>query len=398
MNSGRRVHGLAIFGGDPAFTDTLHVGRPNIGDRDRLHSRIDEMLDRRWLTNDGPFVQEMEQRIAELLGVRHCVATCNATIGLQLVAHALNLTGQIIMPAFTFVATAHALRWIGLEPIFCDIDPLTHTIDPECAAKLLNDRTGAIVGVHTWGNTCDTQRLHDLAASYGVPVYYDAAHAFACSRDGRMVGGFGSAEVFSFHATKFVNACEGGAITTNDDELADRLRFTRNFGFETFDRVVTLGTNAKMSEPSAAMALTSLESMETFVAANRANYDAYCTRLATVDGIDLMSHRDGSESNFQYVVVEVDASECGLTRDRLLEVLHAEHVLARRYFYPGCHRMEPYQQENGLASPHLRATEAVADRVLILPTGTAVTPDDVNTICDLIKLAVDNAARLSRVG
>ena len=394
MTRERRVRGLAVFGGEPAFSEALHVGRPNIGDREHLHRRIDEMLDRRWLTNDGPFLQEMETRITEMLGVRHCVATCNATIGLQLVAQALGLEGEVILPSFTFVATAHALRWIGLEPVFCDVDPRTHTLDPACAARLITDRTSAILGVHTWGNACDTDRLEQLAAEQHLAIFYDAAHAFTCSRDDRMIGGFGSAEVFSFHATKFVNAFEGGAITTNDDELAERLRLARNFGFETFDRVVALGTNAKMSEASAAMALTSFESIGTFVASNRANYQAYQARLGEIEGVNLIEPQNPG-GNSQYVVAEVDSARCGLTRDRLLEVLHAENILARRYFFPGCHRMEPYCREEQRASTRLLVTEAVADRVLVLPTGTAISPEHVDVICGVIELAVQSAVRLA---
>jgi dTDP-4-amino-4,6-dideoxygalactose transaminase len=390
--------GLAILGGPPAFRDALHVGRPNVGDRARLHELIDQALDRRWLTNQGPLVQELELRLAEQLEVRHCVATCNNTLGLQVVAHALGLTGEVIVPSFTFVATAHALRWLGLTPVFCDIDPATHNLDPSRVEELISPATSAIVGVHVWGRSCDVDALDGLARSHGLQLLFDAAHAFGCTHRGRPIGAGGAAEIFSFHATKFVNAFEGGAITTNDDELARRLRLARNFGFQDLDRVVSTGTNAKMSEAAAAMALTSLESIDTFVAANVRNHEAYRQGLDGLDGVTLLGHDPGERWNHQYVVLEIDEAVAGLSRDTLLQTLHAENVLARRYFFPGCHRMEPYRTEAPRAGDRLPATEALARRVLVLPTGTAVTVEDVQGVCRIIELAIEHAPLLGDLG
>ena len=172
---------------------------------------------------------------------------------------------------------------------------------------------------------------------------YDAAHAFGCTHRDRRVGGFGAAEVFSFHATKFVNAFEGGAVTTNDDAMAQKMRLMRNFGFAGYDNVIYIGTNGKMTEVCAAMGLTSLESMEEFVVHNRVNHAAYAEYLADVPGIRLLPYDPSEQPNYQYIVIEVDAAEFGLTRDELLSMLHARNILARRYFYPGCHAMEPYR-------------------------------------------------------
>ncbi len=390
---------LAIFGGQPAFTQPLHVGRPNLGDRQRLMSRIDELLDRRWLTNDGPLVQEFERRLVEFTGAKHCIATCNGTVALELAARATEIAGavneaEVIVPAFTFVATAHALRWLGLRPVFCDIEPAGHTIDPERVEALITPRTRAIVGVHLWGRPCHIDRLQQIAERHGLALLFDAAHAFGCTFRGGTIGGFGKAEIFSFHATKFVNAFEGGAIATNDDVLAARLRLMRNFGFAGYDQVVSLGVNGKMSEVSAAMGLTSLESCHEFIAVNRRNHEQYRHELSGIAGLTMLAYDPGEQSNYQYVVAEVDAEAAGLSRDDLVEVLWAENVLARRYFFPGCHRMEPYVSAS--EPPHLPVTDRVAGSVLLLPTGTTIGPAEITEICAIIRTAVSGAERVQQ--
>jgi dTDP-4-amino-4,6-dideoxygalactose transaminase len=209
-----------------------------------------------------------------------------------------------------------------------------------------------------------------------------------------MIGGFGDAEVFSLHATKFVNAFEGGIVATRDGELAARLRLMRNFGFADYDRVVCLGTNGKMSEASAAMGLTSLESLEEFVACNHRNHRAYERGLEGVAGLELVRYDDRERCNWQYVVVEVDEQRAGLDRDGFLRVLQAENVAARRYFFPGVHRMEPYRTIDPDAGARLPNTERLVRRVLCLPTGTAVGEDDVAAVCGLLRFARDHAAEI----
>jgi len=380
-----RVTDLAIFGGTPAFTSALHVGRPNIGDRQSLLRRINDVLERKWLTNDGPCLKDFEQRICELIGVRHCVAVCNATIGLEIAIKALGLSGEVILPSFTFIASAHALRWLGITPVFCDIDPATHNIDPLRVTEMITERTTAVIGVHVWGRPCKIDALVDLTRSHELKLLFDAAHAFGCSYKGRMIGSFGNAEIFSFHATKFINSFEGGAIVTNDDELAAKLRLARNFGFAGLDTVTSLGTNGKMNEVSAAMGLTSLESLEKFVAANYRNYKQYQQEIAEVSGISILPYDEGENCNYQYVVLEINEDAMGINWDELDDILCAENVLTRRYFYPGCHRMEPYRTRYAQASLSLPETERLAAKVLCLPTGTAVGQAEISTICQIIQ-------------
>ena len=392
----RTKNDLAILGGERAFTDSLHVGRPNIGDRDRLLTLINDMLDRRWLTNQGPLVDEFEQRVAEHCGVKHCIAMCNGTVALEIATRALGLTGEVIMPSFTFIATAHALQWQEITPVFCDIDPHTHTIDPNRVESMITPRTSAIIGVHLWGRPCDVEALSEIAARHDLQLLFDAAPAFSCSYHGKMIGGFGAAEVFSFHATKFLSTGEGGAVVTNDDDLAQRMRLMRNFGFGGLDNVIYIGTNGKMSEMAAAMGLASLDSLDDFIAVNRRNYHLYQQELASIPGLTPIDYDETERCNYQYVVLEVDPYLTRLSRDELIEVLVAENVLARRYFYPGCHRMEPYRSYFPHANLVLQATDVVAQRVVLLPTGTSIGRTEIREICQILRVAVAGANDVQR--
>lgn len=392
LNKSKSTDALAILGGGPTFAQTLHVGRPNIGDRETMLRRVNEIFDRRWLSNDGPVVKEFEKRIAEFAGVKHCVAMCNATVALEIAFRALEFEGEVILPSFTFVATAHALQWQEITPVFADIDPATHNIDPAAIERLITPRTTGIVGVHLWGRPCNTEAIEAIGRRHGLKVMYDAAHAFGCSDGGKMVGSFGACEVFSFHATKFLNSFEGGAIVTNDDELATRLRFMRNFGFAGYDKVDYLGVNGKMTEICAAMGLTSLEAIDDVIAINRRNHKAYSEQLRDLPGVCLVQYNASERNNFQYVVVQVDGNVAPLNRDELISVLHAENVLARKYFWPGCHRMQPYRTLQPNAAKELPQTEVVASRVLILPTGQEVSTETVGQICGIIRRAFENAA------
>lgn len=386
----QRVEDLAVLGGPPAFAQPVHVGTPNLGNRADLHARLDDILDRRWLSNHGPYVRAFERRIAELVGVRHCVATCNGTLALEIAVRALGLTGEVIVPAFTFVATAHALQWQEITPVFCDIDPATCNLDPDKVEAMLTPRTTGIIGVHVWGRPCPVERLSEIAKAHRLRLIFDACHGFGCSHQGRMLGGFGDAEVFSFHATKFLNSFEGGAIVTNNDELARKARLMTNFGFVRYDQVVHVGCNGKMNEVSAAMGVTSLDSMEEFIRANYRNYKQYQAELADLPGVRVLAYDEAERCNYQYVVLEMDSKVTRISRDELVEVLHAENILARRYFYPGCHRMEPYRSYFPHAWLMLPETEKMTQRVLSLPTGTAVGAEQVSSICQAIRLAICN--------
>jgi dTDP-4-amino-4,6-dideoxygalactose transaminase len=332
-------------------------------------------------------VQEFEEKICELLGVKHAVAMCNATVALEIASKAIDLEGEVILPSYTFIATAHALQWQGITPVFADMEPESHNIDPAKIEALITPRTTGIVGVHAWGRACDTEAIEAIAAKHNLRVMYDASHGFGCSIGGRMLGNFGACEVFSFHATKFINCFEGGAVTTNDDSLAEKMRLMRNFGFKGFDNVIYLGVNGKMSEVCAAMGLTNLEAIDDIVAINKRNYIAYCDELASVRGVSVIRYDPEEKNNYQYVVIEVDPDVCLRNRDEIVEALHAEKVIARKYFWPGCHRMEPYRRIHPDAWKRLPETEWIAGRVIVLPTGQTVDEETVRRVCGIIREA-----------
>lgn len=365
------------------------MGRPNIADPDAFLELVEGAIDRRWLSNDGPLVRELEGRIADLLGVKHCLAVTNGTIALELAIKATGLTGEVIVPSWTFIATVHALQWHGITPVFADVDPETHCLDPESVRSKITERTSGILAVHLWGRAAPVDALQELADEHGLVLLYDAAHAFGVSAGGRKVGTFGRAEVLSFHATKFFNALEGGAVVTDDDDLAQRIRLMRNFGFAGEDTVVSEGTNGKMSEVSAAMGLSNLGGLDDLIAVNRRNFDAYTRRVEALPGLRI--HGVGEGSNFQYVVLLVN-EECPATRDDILAALRSNNILARRYFWPGCHRMEPYRTLQPSAGAELPVTERLAEQVIVLPSGTAVSEADVDVICDVIERVLQPTA------
>ena len=376
---------LAINGAPPAFANLVHVGRPNIGSKERYLALISDMLDRRWLSNNGPLVEEFEAKLAAYLNVRNVVVMCNGTIALEIAVRALNLSGEVIVPSYTFVATAHAVYWQGLTPVFADIDPATHSLDPEAVRRSITPRTSGIIATHLWGQPADIAALESIAAKHDLKLMFDAAHAFGVSSGNRMIGNFGTCEVFSFHATKFMNSLEGGAIATNDDDLAERARLMRNFGFSgRDDEVIYPGTNGKMVEACAAMGIVNLDSIDAIISANQSNREAYKSGLAGIPGLRLFPFDAQERNNYQYIVVEI-GSEFGVDREAVIRALNAENVLARRYFWPGCHRMQPYRDLFPWANATLPATNAVAERVVVLPTGTTLSAEDVGLICDVIR-------------
>lgn len=374
----------SVFGHKPTFSDPLHVGEPNILSPEMFFRLCGEAFNRRRLTNHGPIVEELESRVSSLLNVEHVIAVTNATLGMQIVLRALDLSGQIIMPAFSFVATAHAAKWEGLDPYFVDVDPITHNIQPEGVRIAHSKHTKAIVGVHLWGNPCATSELEAIGKEGGMPVVFDAAHAFLSGDEFGNVGGRGSAEVFSLHATKFFNSAEGGLITTRDGNLASRIRRMINFGFSGYDKIGELGTNAKMSELSAALALSNLSDISGCLDANRRNYMQYKIALSEIAGINVLNHNENS--NYQYIVVEVD--DCfPLSRDQLCALLWHENVRARRYFTPGNHRCAPYSCTNW----DLPVTDRLCNSLVQLPTGPRIHVDYIEKISNIIKRGISSA-------
>ncbi len=375
---------FACVGGSPEFSPAIPVGQLYFPAFDQYEAAIRGIVQRHYYTNHGPLIRELESRLEAYLGVRNVITVTNGTLGLYLVAVALGLKGKVIMPSFTFIATAQAFLLADLEPVFCDVDPVTHHMTPEAAEAVLEDGVSAVCAVNLWGGTADVPGLEGWARSHGLPLLFDSAHAFGVQRAEGMVGRFGKAEIFSFHATKVMSATEGGCICTDDDDLAERLRNIRsNYGIRR-PTAVALTVNARMSEAQAAIALMSLDDFEKRVANNRDIFEAYRSTLSAVPGVRVVEPNAVVRSNYQSVVLQISESEYGLSRDDLWTFLRAEGVSARRYFKPGTHRCVPFDAMRPQQVEALPATDMLCETVLQLPIGAMLTPADATTIAGLI--------------
>eukprot|EP01102_Stenamoeba_stenopodia_P021599 TRINITY_DN874_c0_g1_i1.p1 TRINITY_DN874_c0_g1~~TRINITY_DN874_c0_g1_i1.p1 ORF type:complete len:418 (+),score=112.03 TRINITY_DN874_c0_g1_i1:238-1491(+) len=397
MQKKDKIEDLAALGGAPAFSQFIPVGRPNLGDKEEFLRLVDQIWESKLLANQGPLVQEFERVLAEYIGAKHVMAVVNGTVALELAAKALGLKGEVIVPSFTFIASAHCLQWQEISPVFCDIDPATHTIDTKKIEELITPRTTGILAVHLWGVVNNVEELEAIAKKHNLKLFFDAAHAFGCSYKGKKVGNFGDCEVYSFHATKFFNSFEGGAIATNDDELARKIKLMRNFGFVGYDNVQYIGTNGKMVEIVAAGGLVNFKKLSYFVQLNKANYEEYRNGLSGIPGIKVFAYDSPDcEYNYQYVVLEVDEEKFGMKRDQLVCLLTAENLSARRYFYPGCHNMEPYRSINDPKNVEhlLPETVSLCSKVICVPNGTSITPEQIRLACDVIRFAQSHANEL----
>jgi dTDP-4-amino-4,6-dideoxy-D-glucose transaminase len=376
---------FASFGGVPAFARPLHTAQLNIPPWDVVEAGFRDVFARRHFTNHGPVLARFERALADHMGVAHVVCVANGTLALMVMARSLGLAGEVIVPAFTFPATVQALLWAGLRPVLCDVDPNSHMVTAELVEPLITEHTSAILGVHLWGRPCAPADLEGLARRHGLRLMFDACHAIGCRSNGRAFGSFGHAEAFSFHATKLVNAAEGGCITTDDSRLAARMRTMRSFSPNQEFADVHPRMNAKMSEAQATLGLHSLREADENIEHNRRRHRAYASGLANLPGLDVLDYAGQDRHNYQYVVLEIDSSACALTRNQLHTLLQAENVLCRCYFHAGMHQLPPLCRDAATLARSYPHTERLTQRLLQLPSGQAVTLDDIGAICELIR-------------
>ncbi len=372
----------AILGGKPAFAPGLKLVDISFSNYEFVFSRMREAMDSSLLTNNGMFVRQFEGALGKKVGV-DCVAVANATLGLMLLYKAAGLRGKIIMPSFTFCATAHAAVWAGLEPVFVDIDPETFTIDPSAVEEAIDDKTSAIVGVHTFGNPCDIDRLSSIAKKHDVRLLFDSAHAFGSTYKGRAIGQFGDAEVFSTHATKTLITGEGGFVASADTRIIDYVKRARNFGFDDKNTdTLFCGMNAKMTEMSAILGLDILTGTHNAIEQKGKIAARFRSRLGKLPGISFQ--KVGSESYHSYCFfgMLIDPVDFGLDRDVLSRALAAENIMTRKYFYPPLHLHSSYKKYNFLKLPN---TMNVSENVLCLPIHSKVSAKAADTICDAIE-------------
>jgi len=352
----------------------IPVNRPALPPLEEYTRRLEGIWDRAWLTNDGPLVLELEQRLADYLDVRHVLFTSNGTIALQLAIKALGLTGEIVTTPFSYVATTSTIVWEGCEPVFADVLPDTLTIDPALVDRAISPRTTAILATHVYGIPCDVDALAEIGRRRSLPVIYDAAHAFGGRYRNRPLASYGDVATLSFHATKIFHTGEGGAVITNDSKLAHKLRYMRGFGHDGPERFFGLGINGKNSELHAAMGLCLLPRVPELIRARKEVGDAYELGLAG-SPIGRPARRPGLEWNYPYYPILLQDEA---TVVRVAEELRAAGIGTRRYFYPALTTL-PYV--TGASAP---VAEDAARRVLCLPMYSSLTEAEASGIAERV--------------
>lgn len=377
----------AVLGGTAAFPERLPLVRPTIDDVPGLARRLEAILDTGILTN-GPTVRELEERVAERLGVTHTVAVSSCTAGLMLTYQALSLGPgrRVLLPSFTFAASAHAVVWTGAEVDFCEVTPERGTLDvADLAAQLdLGEPVGAISATHVYGHPAEVEALDALAAERGIPVVYDAAHALGSERAGRPIGGFGAAEVFSLSPTKVVVAGEGGLVTTNDDALADALRLGRDYGNPGDYDCRFPGLNARMSELHAAVALASLDGLDAHIDRRQELVERFAQRLGDGGGLRIIWPAEADRSTWKDLTLVVDETRFGLDAATLQAALAAEGIDSRRYYHPPIHQQAAYLERWPRRRP-LPASDALAADVLSPPLWSHLRDDQLDRLCAAIE-------------
>ncbi len=376
-----RNHKPAALGGVPRFTAPLGIVRPLFPDLKQVETQVSEILNTGQLTNLWKHVPALETALTHYLQVPHCVAVANGTLALMLVLTGLKLKGEVIVPSFTFSATAHALWWAGLKPIFADIDPHTFTLNPAAVEAAITPTTSAIIAVHVYGHPCDIEGLQQVADRHNLTLLFDAAHAFGSRYRAQPIGTFGEAEIFSFHATKIFPMGEGGGITTHNKPLVDYLALVRKFGDPGTEDTLFCGLNAKMQEFNAILGLENLKTIDQAIA-NRQRYARLLIeRLEKLPGLQFQQIASHVETNYQNFALLVDEAAFGLSRDKLHTALVAENILARKYFHPPLHQHQAYAQYREIYQPHLPVTEQVAANILCLPIYSIMSDEMIDGIC-----------------
>ncbi len=364
------------------MSDKIFVTRSSMPTLSEYIEEITPIFDSHFLTNMGPKHDELQKGLCEYLKCDNISLFSNGHMALELCLQALDLEGEVITTPFTFASTTHAIVRCGLTPVFCDIDPVTYTIDASKIEALITERTCAIVPVHVYGNVCDTDEIDRIAKKYNLKVIYDAAHAFGVEKDGMGVGSFGDASMFSFHATKVFNTIEGGAVTYADKAIGEKLHRLRNFGILDQETVSDVGANAKMNEFQSAMGICNLRHINEDIEKRKTIVELYKERLSNTEGVIICPEQSGVKSNYAYFPVVIDEAKLLKTRDDVFIALAKENIFARKYFYPLVQDYDCYK--NTYNSDLTPTAQYVAKRILTLPLYSDLSLDVVNKICDII--------------
>lgn len=361
----------------------ITVTSPLLPDLKEFEKMLEDIWDRKWLTNNGYYHKELEKALAEYLGVPYISLFTNGTLPLITALQALRITGEVITTPYSFVATTHSLWWNGIKPVFVDIDEKTGNIDPDKIEAAITPRTTAIMPVHVYGTPCDTKRIQEIADKYGLKVIYDAAHAFGVWQDGKSILEAGDMSTLSFHATKVYNTVEGGALICHDEATKKRIDYLKNFGFAGETEVIAPGINSKMDEIRSAYGLLNLKQVDKAIENRKKVAEKYKEAFKDVEGIRYLEDIKGVKHNYSYFPIFIDEEKYGMSRDALYAKLKENNILGRRYFYPLISEFSTYKGLESSSKENLPVAHKLADSVICLPMYAGLTDEDVERIIEV---------------
>ncbi len=363
----------------------ITVTSPLLPSLDDFIPYLQDIWNRKWLTNNGHYHQELEKALAEYLEVPYVSLFTNGTLPLMCALQALRITGEVITTPYSFVATTHSLWWNGIKPVFVDIDPITCNLNPDKIEAAITPRTTAIMPVHVYGKPCDTERIQAIADKYGLKVIYDAAHAFGVKVNGWSILNAGDMSSLSFHATKVFNTIEGGALVMRDEQTKKRIDYLKNFGFAGETEIIAPGINGKMDEIRSAYGVLNLKQVDLAIAARQKIANFYKNALRTVEGVTFMEDIFGVRHNYSYFPIFIDAEKYGITRDELYFKMKEQNVLGRRYFYPLISEFSTYRGLGSARPENLPVAHKIADSVICLPMYYGLTEKELSVVINVIR-------------
>lgn len=365
------------------MSEKILVTKSSMPPLEEYIEEIRTLWDTHILTNMGAKHQKLEKQLREYLDVPYVSLMVNGHMALELAIQAMNLSGEVITTPYTFASTVHAIVRNGLNPVFCDIDPETYTIDADKIEGLITDQTSAILPVHVYGNICNVEKISAIAKKYGLRVIYDAAHAFGETYKGIGIGNFGDASMFSFHATKVFHTIEGGAACFANEEYGLDLYRLKNFGIRNSEKIDYVGSNAKMNEFQAAMGLCNLRHIDHEIEKRKRVYGQYEERLRDIPGLRIPKKQEHVKYNYAYYPIVFDENVFGATRNEVFGKLEKENIFARKYFYPLTSMYDCFHGKyDAFETP---VALYVSKRVLTLPMYADLDEISVNRICNVIQ-------------
>lgn len=367
------------------FPSPIYITRPILPDLRLFQKKLQEIWKSQWFTNNGPQHQQFEKEIKKALKVPYLSLFNNGTIALLTAIKALKLSGEVITTPFTFPATPHCLTWNNIDPVFCDIDPITANIDANKIEALITPRTSAILAVKVFGTPCDVEKIQKIADKHCLKIIYDAAHAFGVEINGVGIGNFGDITMFSFHATKLFHTAEGGALTFKNQKMKTKVDLMKNFGIKNEEEVIDIGINGKMNEVQAALGLIILKYKDKEIKKRKLLKETYKQCLNDIPGISFLNDSPNVKNSYQYFVIRINEKKFGKSRDYVHERFKEYNVFTRKYFYPLCSDYPHYRNLPSSSPANLPVAQKVVREVLSMPFYGGLSVDDVEKICNILK-------------